>query len=181
MSTRCFAREHDRIRSVKNGIGDVGGFRAGRGGTADHRFQHLGGGDNGDSEFVAAVDQLLLHDRNFFRADFHGHVAAGDQQTVGRFHDGFLEFNRFQTLDLGDHDGRIIGDGADLFLEVLDVLNGAHEGKGDGVHAHGKAEGEVFEGFFGQAGNGKGSARKIHSLVIGEFSAHFDFHHYFGG
>jgi len=78
-----FAREHDGVSAVENGIGDVGGFGASGEAAGNHGLEHLRRGDNGFAGATGAGDQLFLPECHFFDRDFHAEIAAGDHNAVG--------------------------------------------------------------------------------------------------
>ena len=54
------SRQHHTVRSVQDGVGNVGGFGTGGTGIYDHGFQHLGGGDDVFAHGVTLADHHLL-------------------------------------------------------------------------------------------------------------------------
>ena len=61
-----FATQHDRIRLLENGVGDIGDFGARRHRILDHRFQHVRRDDDRFAETQAALHDSPLNDRQFF-------------------------------------------------------------------------------------------------------------------
>ena len=51
-----FAAEHDGVRLLENGVGDVSDFGAGGHGRLNHAFEHVGGDDDGAADMQAGLD-----------------------------------------------------------------------------------------------------------------------------
>ena len=120
------AGEHDGVGAVEDGVGDVGGLRAGGAGGAGHGLEHLGGGDDGLAGFVAALDHALLREEDLLEVDLHAEVTARDHDGVGLADDVIIVVEALHVLNLGD-DGDLGGGFAEHLADVLDVGALAHE------------------------------------------------------
>ena len=103
---RCFARKHQRVRLFESGVGNVGHLRAGRSGTADHRFEQLRGDDHPASEFMRATDDASLQNPQLLEFHLHTEVAAGDHDHIGGLNDRIDVADRLLVLDLISSRGR---------------------------------------------------------------------------
>ena len=168
---RGLTREHDGTGSLIDGVGHVGGLRAGGPGIFHHGVQHLRGGDDGLSGGHAFADDLLLKTRYFFQGDFHAHVAAGDHDAVGSMENTLEVLDALHVLNLGDDpDAR-----AALLLEDPadgeDVLCGTGEGGGNEVKTVFDAEDDVLPVLFGDEGHGEVGTGDVDALVVADGTA----------
>ena len=60
---RGFAGEHDAVGLFVDGVGDIGDLGARGHGLGDHRFQHVGGDDDGLALGDAGLDGAALNHR----------------------------------------------------------------------------------------------------------------------
>ena len=126
------AAQHEGVRTVVDGIGDVGHLGAGGARVVDHRVEHLGGHDDGflgqdtlaDEDTLNAGDALLRH--------LDAQVATGYHHAVGHFEDFVDIVHALLVLYLGD-DADVAALRVENLADVQDVLAVAHEGVGDEV------------------------------------------------
>ena len=102
LSAGGFGGEHDGVGAVENGVGHVAGLGARGARVFDHRFEHLGGGDDGLAPGGGAANDVLLNDGNFFGRHFDAEVAAGDHDSVGDFENFFEMIDGLRLLEFGD-------------------------------------------------------------------------------
>ena len=119
---RRFGRQHQRVGALVDAAGDVGGLGAGRGGGADHRFQHLGGDDHRRAAAPGGADDALLHHRHLLRRQLDAEVAAGHHDAVADVEDRLQVVDRGRLLDLGQ-DRRAALDDAPQLRHVAGVLH----------------------------------------------------------
>ena len=97
-----FSAQHNRIRTVKNSVGDVARLCA-RGTVAvNHAFKHLRGGNYRFGKPVAAADNILLHQRHNLGWDFHSQIAARYHNAVRNGDDFFNIFYTGMVFNFGD-------------------------------------------------------------------------------
>ncbi len=97
-----FAREHDGVGTVEDGVGDVADFGAGGAALLDHGFEHFGGDDDGSRALDGFVDHHLLQDGDACRADLDAEVSASDHDDVEGVENAVDVGDGFGALDLGD-------------------------------------------------------------------------------
>ena len=166
-----FAGEHDAVGAVEDGVGDVGGLRAGGAGRAGHGLEHLSGGDDELAGFVAALDHALLREEDLLHANLHAEVAARDHDAVGLLHDVGEVVEALHVLNLGD-DEDVLGGGAEHLADVLDVGALAHERGGDEVNLVLDAPVEdVVAVLLRDGGKVDVDAGEVHVLALAELGA----------
>ena len=161
-------RQHDRIRTVEHGVGDVGHFRAGRHRIYDHRFHHLGRGDRKLVALAGQAEHALLESRHSRSSDLDRQVSAGNHDAIGGLDDLFQRRNRLRALDLGDEQ-RLAACGAQQLarhVHVFLVLGKRHR---DIVGLDRNARLHVVHVLGGQRGCGQSA-----SLVVRKHAADFD-------
>ena len=126
-------RQHHCGGAVEHGVGDVGGLGPGGRRRVDHRLEHLGGGDDRDTERHASADDLLLEVGDLGDVALVAQVPAGDHDGVGHVDDVVEGVDGGLGLDLG-HDGGVAG--ADLHR--LDLVGRSDEGRRDEVEIGGE-------------------------------------------
>src|SRR6185295_7807524 len=73
-----FTAQHDCIRLLEDGVGDVGDLGAGGHGRLDHAFQHVGGDDDRTADTQTGFDDAALDDGQFLVGDLDAEIAARD-------------------------------------------------------------------------------------------------------
>src|SRR5690606_8154046 len=167
------AGEHDGVGALEDGVGDVGGLGAGGARRGDHRFEHLGGDDDGPGLLAAQFDGALLDHRHLFEGQFDAEVAAGDHDAVEGGDDLGEAFHRLRLLDLadeGDADALLFHD----LVADVGVGGGADEGQGDEVDAEAQGPAEVLLVLLGEGGDADGDAGEVEALVVGDHAADGD-------
>ena len=120
---RSLGGEHHGIGAVEDRVRHVRCFRARRARRVDHRFEHLGGGDDRFSLLIRFADQPLLHERHLLEGKLDPEIPARDHHRVRRRHDALEVIERRRLLDLGDELDRVGHEPPQL----LDVLRPSHE------------------------------------------------------
>ncbi len=161
----CFCGQHDRIGTIENGIGHIGGFGARRPRTVDHTFQHLCRRDHRFSDQVALANDALLDQRHFFGIDLHPQVSPGNHDTVSNLKDGVEILNRFGLLNLGnDPDGRLPI--IEPFLQFHDIGSRTDEGESNIIKLFADTEIQVFQVFPCQGWRRNRNPREVHTLAV---------------
>ena len=165
------AGEHDGTGAVVDGVGHVGGLRAGGPGIVNHGFQHLCRGDHPLAQHAALCDQLFLDGGEVFKGDLHAHVAAADHDAGAGLADLVDVLDAGAVFDLGDQldavRARLVQDG----LDVQQILLAGDEGAGDEVHAVFDAEEDVAPVLLTEIGLGEQLSGEVHALAVGELAA----------
>ena len=169
-----FPTEHDGVRAVKDGVGDVVGFGPGSPVVGDHAFQHLGGGDHRLAQHIAFGDDFLLDNGHVFHGDLHPQIAPGHHDPVHHLEDFVDVVHPFLVLDLGDDPHG----GPQPFQEPADlhgVMGIPHERSGHISHAVLGGKGDIGNIRFGQEGQFQEGPRHSHPFPGGDFPA---IHHF---
>ena len=99
----------------------------------DHRFQHLGSGNNHFPGLIAALDKLFLNAGQALVFHFDAHIAARDHDTVG-ISENIVEV--IDALDIFDFGYDFYGMTAVIieeFTQIDDILFTANKGSGDKI------------------------------------------------
>ncbi len=114
LSAGGFGGEHDGVGAVEDGVGHIAGLGAGGTRIFDHRFEHLGRGDDRLAAGGGAADDMLLNDGNFFRSHLDAEIATGDHDSVGGLEDFFQMIDGLRLFQFGDHGNIAVMAGDDL-------------------------------------------------------------------
>ena len=165
LAYRRLGREHDGVRAVEHGVGDIGRLGPGRPLLADHALQHLGGGDRGNAETTGGAENLLLQDRHLLGRRLGAQVAARHHHHVrGQQHlDERLGLNRLGLLELGDHRHRGLA-GGHVGPQQIEVLGASDERQRQGVDPGGQGGGGAGAVVLGEGGQ--------RGLAVGQVDAH---------
>jgi hypothetical protein len=134
-------------------------------GGADHRRQHLGGGDRRLRCLAGKLDQPLLRPGHLLERQLDPEVATGDHDpALGRRDDLGGPLGGLRLLDLGDQ-GNVGAAGTDRGVHTVEVSRAADEGDRKQVDA--VAAGEVDPLLVGVTGvrELRVGARQVHPLV----------------
>ena len=77
------ARKHDGIRTIEDGVADIGDLSTRRARVALHGVEHLRSDDDRLASLIALADDLFLDQRNVLGRDLNAEVTAGDHDAVG--------------------------------------------------------------------------------------------------
>ena len=166
--------EHEGAGAVEHGVGHVADLGPGGRRRAQHRLEHLGGGDDRPAVGDAGGDDPLLVVGDVLQGAADAEVAPGHHDAVGDG-DHLLEgVDRLLGLDLG-HQHRPVG--AARRPDPLDVGPRAHEGDGHRVDvglAHDVEQAQVLRGgrLQREAGGGQGDARAAEQAAAGADPGH---------
>ena len=163
-------REHHGVGAVVDRVGHVGDLGARGPRVLDHRLQHLRGGDHRLAELGGAADDVLLNGGNLLRRQLDAQVAAGHHDGVGGGEDGVQVLDGLGLFQLGDDPG-FAAVGRDAIAHQADILRGAHEGDGDGVHAVLQRELKILGVLFRQRGHAHRNAGQVDALVFAQHAA----------
>ena len=165
------AGEHDGTGAVVDGVGHVGGLRAGGPGIVNHGFQHLCRGDHPLAQHAALCDQLFLDGGEVFKGDLHAHVAAADHDAGAGLTDFLDVLNARAVFNLGDQFHAIAASLVQYGLNVQQILLAGDEGAGDEIHAVLHAEEDVLPILLAHIGLREELSGKVHALAVGEHAA----------
>src|ERR1700722_16336512 len=166
----AFAREHDGVSAVIDGVGDVGGLGTSWPWVVDHRFEHLRGSNNGFAVLGCPANDVLLERGNFFGGKLDAEIAAGHHDSVGDLEDAVKMLDRLWLFELRNHP--CVGfKRSEAVLDVTDVSGSAHEGDGDDVYSLTDGKDEVFLVLFRERWDIYGDSRQIDALVFAEHAA----------
>ncbi len=121
-SGRSFARKHDGICAVNDGISDVTHLCARRARVLNHGVQHLGGHDNWLCCFQALAHNNLLNNRYLGRGQFYTQVTAGNHDRISLGQNLIKPFHCRWNLYLCHH----LRHGKALWQELLHELLQIH-------------------------------------------------------
>jgi len=173
LSDARLAREHDRVRTVEDGVGDVAGLGTGGDRVLDHRLEHLRRDDDGLRHAAAELDGALLDDRHGLERKLDAEVATGDHDAVEGVDDLLESVDGLRLLDLGDD-----GDLAALLLHDLvhpgHIGGVAYERERDDVGPGAQTPAEVGLVLVGQRGDIHGDAGQVDALVVGHVAGDDD-------
>ena len=167
---RAFGREHHRVGSVIDRVGDVGDFGAGRRGAFDHAFEHLRRDDHRLACAARHADDLLLQRRHFVGLKLDAQIAARDHDAIGQFDDRIEPVDRLGLLDLGADRSAV---GADQLTRLGNVLGTLHEAQGDPVRPVFGGEGEITAVLLGQRRDRHFGIGDVDALAVRDNPANF--------
>ncbi len=163
----AFRRQHDRVRAVINGVGDIGHLGPCRHGGGDHALQHLRRDDDGLARLARAGDDMLLDGRDFLHRHLDAKIAARHHDGVGEVDDLVNIANGGGLFDLR-HDSGAPGD---KLLDFGDILGPLHEGQRDPVDPEFEREIQIAAVLVGQRAHADDGIGYAHPLAIGNFAA----------
>ena len=164
LTTGCLAREHQRIGTGVDGVGNIGHLSTCGTRIVNHRVQHLRSHNHRLLLLLTLADKLALNTRNALYGHLDTQVATRNHDTIGSVDnlvdivDTLLVLNFRYNLDVG-----IIG--------VQNGLNGthiscrAHKGVGNEVDILLNGQHDVLTVLAGQCGQVDMSTRHIHTLM----------------
>ena len=162
--------EHEGVGAVPDGVGDVGGFGAGRSLALDHGFEHLGGDDDGQEGASGGFDDAPLEDGNLGRPGFDAEVAAGDHDAIGDGDDLLQFVDGGEGFDLGD-EGDFAAGGMHGGGGFGQIAGAADEREGEEVEAVADGEADVLAILSGHGGQAHAGAGRVESGASGEQAA----------
>ena len=160
-------REHDGVGAFEDGDRHVRDFGAGRDGSRDHRFQHLGGHDHRLAVAAGHADHALLQARNGFERQLDAEVAAGHHDGIAQLDDLFETLDGLGLFDLG-HDASAT---LDDLAHVDDVFGALHEAEGDPVGLGLEAFEQIGMVLFGEGAGGQQRIGQGHALLVAQLAA----------
>src|SRR5580698_4414646 len=166
----AFARQHDGVSAVIDGVGDVGGLGTSRPWVVDHRFEHLRGSDHGFAVLGCPANDVLLERGNFFGGKLDAEIAAGHHDSVGDLEDAVKMLDRLWLFELRNHPCVGLKRG-EAVLDVTDVSGSAHERDGDDVNSLTDGKDQVLLVLFRERRDIYGDSGKIDALVFAEHAA----------
>jgi hypothetical protein len=166
-----FGGEHDRVRTVEHGGGDVRRFGAGGSGSGDHALQHLSRHHHRAAEDAGGADDAFLGERDFLGGKLDAEIAAGDHHAIGEGEDFVEALQGLGFFQLAHDRGATGGDGAGLG----DILGALDEGQADPVDTLGEDEIKVPPVLGRQRGDGQDDIRHVDALAVRERAADDDF------
>ena len=145
---------------LAHGVGNIGNLRAGGHGSLGHRFQQVGGDDDGLSLGEASIDDAALDQGQDVVVDFDAEVAACDHDRVGGADDELEVAQAALVFDLGD-DAAAGAEAVEERTEDEHVLAATDEGEGDEVDSGFDAGADIVFIFFGEGGEVHVNARQV--------------------
>ena len=94
------AGEHDGIRTIEDGVADIGDLSTRRTRVALHGVEHLRCDDDRLAGLVALTDDLFLDQRDILCRDLNAEVTTSDHDAVGDFEDCIEVLDAFEVLNL---------------------------------------------------------------------------------
>ena len=173
LSHRRFVGKHHCIGTVEDGIGHVGNFCPRRPGVIGHAVQHLGGGDDRQSQTIGRGNEPLLQNGYVFRWQFHPQISPCHHDAIAKGENGIHLLDRLMFLNLGN-DGNLFACIGNEFFDFQQVLGIAHKAEGDPVNPLIEAEHQVFSIFLGQRFDREVDAGKVHAFAIRQFPPNND-------
>ena len=174
LTSRRFAREHDRVSQFQDSVRDVRHFGTGRDGVLNHRLQHVRRDDDRFAGGDGHGDSLTLDERQGLVRDFNPKVTArhhegiGGAENIPEVFDGGLVFDLRDDVGLGvmlEQQG----------TEGVDVRGFAHERQGVEIDADFAADGHVGPVLIGQGREVDFDPWKVDVAAAAEGARLFDF------
>src|SRR5579884_3113055 len=171
---RCFRAQHDSICSIEYGIGNVAGFGACGTGIGNHRLEHLGRGNHGQPEFVAARNDTFLNERHLFWSHFDAQIATRHHYAICHFKYLVQARNRLWLLQFSNQRRRYRGLFATLLrqhllhktLRLQNILRPAHEAERHVIDALLQTKAQVFAVLLGESGSAYRYPRQVDTLMF---------------
>ena len=167
LATGGLSGEHDRISAIKDGIGNVTGFRARGTRVLDHRFEHLCSSNDRLAPDRPALDDVLLQYGDLFGWDFHTEIATRHHHAIRNVEDVIEVVDSLRFFELGD-DPRIALVVTQTPAHITHIITTADEADSDGIHAMFDAKFEVDLVFFGERWNADRGAWQVDAFVLAE-------------
>lgn len=95
-------RQHDTVRTVQDGVGNIGHLSPSGTGVVCHGLEHLGGTDDRLTLDVTLGDHHLLSDEDLGGGNFDTQVTTGDHDTVSLLEDLVKVVDTLLVLNLGN-------------------------------------------------------------------------------
>ena len=158
-----FARKHDAIGAVEDGVGDVRGLGAGGQPAMDHGLEHLRGGDDRFAGEAGPGDQPFLQNRHFLDRHLHPQIATRHHDPVGHLQNLIETFNRARPLDLGDQE-RTFPECRRGSPHRFDVGPGLDEGLAQRIHTLLKRELQTSPVVIGEGAHAQVDSRQVQTF-----------------
>ena len=143
-SDRGLARQHQCIRAIEHGVGDVTDFGAGRRRGRDHALHHLRRGDDRHSGADAGPHNAFLHVRHVFEGALDPQIPPCNHHRVGDRDDLVEVLDRRQRFDLGHQADPARSDRGAHLVEIVGAANERHREEVHAFCGHGIGQYEVF-------------------------------------
>ena len=132
-SVCSFTAQHQGIRTIIDGIGNIRHFRTGGAWVGNHGMKHLCGNNHRLLGKNTLADEHTLDARNTFLRNFNTEVTASYHHTVGYFQDFIDIINAFLVLNLSNNTDIAVMSVKNR-LDVEYILLIAHKGVGNEVY-----------------------------------------------
>ena len=99
----CFARQHNRISTIQNGVGYVTCFRTCRTWVLNHRLEHLCRRNNGFPQVITFFTHHLLKYWHLYCRNFYTEIATSNHESIRNFQDFIDIFNAFCIFNFRDN------------------------------------------------------------------------------
>ena len=159
-----FTRQHDTVRTIEHGVGNIRHLSTGGTRVVCHGLQHLSGANDGLALDVTLGDHHLLSDEHLGSGDLDTQVTTGDHDTVGlvkdlvKVVDTLLVLNLSNDLDLPTLLAKDIAD-------VTNVATTTDERSKDHVDLVLNTELQVVDVLLGQSRKVDIGARQVDTLA----------------
>ena len=167
------AGEHDGIRTIEDGVADIGDLSARRARVALHGVEHLRSDDDRLASLVALADDLFLDQRNVLGRNLNAEVTASDHDAVGDFENRIEVLDAFEVLDLR-HDLHVAIVLLDELADGQDVLRTLDKGSSDEIEVLLAAEDDVLRILLRDRRQAEGYARSSDALLRAHLAAVLD-------
>ena len=162
--------KHHAVSTVKDSVGNIRALGTGRARVLDHRFEHLGSGNDGLAGNIGLTDHVLLGKENLFGRDLHTKITTGNHDTIGSGKDLGVVLKTLEILNLAnDLDVSIL-----LTEDLADLVNIgglADKRGGDEIDLVLAAPVlDVMDVLLGKGGKVDDNAGQVHVLTLADLS-----------
>src|ERR1051326_7184795 len=163
------AAEHDGVGLLKNGVGHVGDFGAGRHRRFNHAFEHVRGDNHGPAQAETGFYNPPLDNRQLLVRDFDAEITARDHDRIGLADDPFEVAERFLVLDFGQDQRRAFR--VEEKRAQLDQGAGfSDKRERDEIHAQFQAQCDVGDVLGGEGGQADFDAGQVDVAAAAELA-----------
>ena len=159
-----FTRQHDTVRTIEHGVGNIRHLSTGGTRVVCHGLQHLSGANDGLALDVTLGDHHLLSDEDLGGGDLDTQVTTGDHNTVGLVQDLVKVVDTLLVLNLGN-DLDLLTLLAKDIADVTDVTTTTDERSKDHVDLVLNTKLQVADVLLGQSRKVDIGARQVDTLA----------------
>lgn len=159
-----FTGQHDTVRTIQHGVGNIRHLSTGGTRVVCHGLQHLSGANDGLALDVTLGDHHLLSDEDLGGGDLDTQVTTGDHNTVGLVQDLVKVVDTLLVLNLGN-DLDLLTLLAKDIADVTDVTTTTDERSKDHVDLVLNTKLQVADVLLGQSRKVDIGARQVDTLA----------------